>query len=522
MKKSAVILALVLLAGVPLSAQNVLRNLGNRARNAVENTVGNKVEEGVSNAVGSIFEKKDKDKKDKDKKDKDSKESASNGWTCPECGATGNTGSFCDDCGAKQPSAATVSDNGNAAVGGWACPSCGTEGNTGKFCKECGAKRPEGGAATWTCPECGKTGNTGKFCDDCGAQQSTVASAVTEEVKSDFVRGSVVLFQDDFKNEQVGEFPSKWDIQGNGSAETAVINGQKYLHLTTDYNFVEPLMENMKSYLPDVFTLEWDVFCSKAGDLGASSLELIFDMGKNDRVGLFEFAYRSWNPDYWTQYSYQKPNSEDSVNGSNEYEALKSIIKEGQWNHFAVSFNKRALKVYINNHRIINLPNVQAPERFKFWSNGEYKYIGFTNVLLCAGAKELYERETTNLSEAAKAVEQAIAQSGKFVTNNILFDTGKATIKPESKPELEKVAEYMKANPTVRFEVQGHTDNQGSDAVNDPLSQQRAEAVVKALEGMGVDGFNLRAVGKGSHEPVADNSTDAGRAKNRRVEFIKK
>ena len=347
--------------------------------------------------------------------------------------------------------------------------------------------------------------------------------AVSQNVKSDFVRGSVVLFQDDFANEIVGEFPSKWDIQGDGSAETAVINGQKYLHLTTDYNFVEPLMENMKSYLPDVFTLEWDVFCSKAGDLGASSLELIFDMGQqNDRVGLFEFAYRSWNPDYWTQYSYQKPNSEDAVNGTNEYDALKSIIKEGQWNHFAVSFNKRALKIYINDHRIINLPNVQAPERFKFWSNGEYKYVGFTNVLLCAGAKELYERETTNLSEAAKAVEQAIAQTGKFVTNNILFDTGKATIKPESQAEIDKIAEYMKANPTVRFEVQGHTDNQGSDKVNDPLSQQRAEAVVKALEALGVDGFNLRAVGKGSHEPVADNGTEEGRAKNRRVEFVKK
>ena len=58
--------------------------------------------------------------------------------------------------------------------------------------------------------------------------------------------------------------------------------------------------------------------------------------------------------------------------------------------------------------------------------------------------------------------------------------------------------------------------------MNDPLSQQRAEAVVKALEGLGVDGFNLRAVGKGSKEPVADNSTDEGRAKNRRVVFVKK
>ena len=108
------------------------------------------------------------------------------------------------------------------------------------------------------------------------------------------------------------------------------------------------------------------------------------------------------------------------------------------------------------------------------------------------------------------------------MTNNILFETGKATLKPESMAEIQKVADYMKKNPAARFEVQGHTDNQGSDKINDPLSQQRAEAVVKALEGMGVDGFNLRAVGKGSHEPIADNGSDEGRAKNRRVEFIKK
>ena len=108
------------------------------------------------------------------------------------------------------------------------------------------------------------------------------------------------------------------------------------------------------------------------------------------------------------------------------------------------------------------------------------------------------------------------------MTNNILFETGKATLKPESMAEIQKVADYMKKNPQARFEVQGHTDNQGSDKINDPLSQQRAESVVKALEGLGVDGFNLRAVGKGSHVPVADNSTADGRAKNRRVEFIKK
>ena len=153
-----------------------------------------------------------------------------------------------------------------------------------------------------------------------------------------------------------------------------------------------------------------------------------------------------------------------------------------------------------------------------FFINGDYKYRGFGNVILAKGGVDLYERNTTDIS----AVERAIQETGMFVTNNILFETGKATLKAESMAEIQKVADFMKKNPGVRFEVQGHTDNQGSDAVNDPLSQQRAEAVVKALEGMGCDPFNLRAVGKGSHEPVADNKTEQGRAKNRRVVFVKK
>lgn len=360
--------------------------------------------------------------------------------------------------------------------------------------------------------------------EDAEVGEQEEPDAVSENVKSDFVRGSVILFEDDFANEQLGEFPSKWDVD-EGSAEVASVNGKKYMNFTDERNFVMPLMKNMDSYLPDVFTLEWDIFCSKVGDFGESQFEFLF-MKKgswNDRAGWVTFTYRSGNPDAWGEFRFEKGSGvEGEARGSYEWKDIKKFIKVGQWNHFAVSFNKRAFKFYINGNRVANLPNAKAPERLMFWCGGNYKYRGLTNVVLAAGAKDLYERNTTDLSAAAAAVEKAIQETGKFVTNNILFETGKATLKPESMEEIQKVAEYMKKNPSARFEVQGHTDNQGSDAINDPLSQQRAEAVVKALEGLGCDPFNLRPVGKGSHEPVADNKTDEGRAKNRRVEFIKK
>ena len=366
--------------------------------------------------------------------------------------------------------------------------------------------------------------NDADYEDDEVGDGDDTPDADTQNQKSDFVRGSVILFEDNMDGEQMGEFPSKWDVD-EGNAEIASINGKKYMNFTTERNYMKPLMKDMKSYLPDVFTLEWDLFLSKAGDFGSMDFEMQF-MKKgswNDRAGWVTLTYRPDNPDAYGHYRFEKGNGADGESrGEYEWNQIKKYIKIGQWNHFAASFNKRAFKFYINGNRIVNIPNAKAPETLLVWCGGKYKYRGITNVVLAAGAKDLYERNTTDLSAAAAAVEKAIAETGKFVTNNILFETGKATLKPESMEEIQKVADYMKKNPTARFEVQGHTDNQGSDKINDPLSQQRAEAVVKALESLGCDPFNMRAVGKGSHEPVAPNTTDEGRAKNRRVEFIKK
>ena len=363
-----------------------------------------------------------------------------------------------------------------------------------------------------------KTSKAKKQAEDAAEEVDDTPDAVAQNQKSDFVRGSVILFSDDFANEQMGEFPSKWDVS-EGSLETASISGKKYAHSNAPDSRFSPLMENMKSYLPEVFTLEWDEFFCKAGEIPDFPFEFQFLDASGNQTGHIYLRYRPGNPDCYGNYTFKKGGGIDqNVGGSMDWDHLKQYTKVGQWNHFAISFNKRAFKFYLNGTRIINLPNVAAPARFEFIIQDENPYRGVANVVLAKGAVELYQRQATDLS----AVEKAIAETGKFVTNNILFETGKATLKPESMEEIQKVADYMKKNPSVRFEVQGHTDNQGSDKINDPLSQQRAEAVVKALAQLGCDEFNLRAVGKGSHEPVADNKTDAGRAKNRRVEFIKK
>ena len=344
--------------------------------------------------------------------------------------------------------------------------------------------------------------------DESSAKQKK--SAKGEENKSDFVPGTVVIFEDNLQGEQMGEFPSKWDLIEN-NAEVAKMNGKMAIKFEHGSNTeITPLIKDgNKKYLPEVYTLEFDFFATGKEDTNtAYRLYLNSENDRHNSSIWFSQDRMTWD--------IQKPNSDDNVNGNS---SLEDVMELNDWNHFALSFNKRALKVYVNGKRIINIPNAKAMDWFsvetEFWED-HVDYI--TNIRLAKGGVELYDRNEQSMT----AVEKAIAETGKFVTNNILFETGKATLKPESMAEIQKVADYMKKNPTARFEVQGHTDNQGSDAVNDPLSQQRAEAVVKALEGLGCDPFNMRAVGKGSHEPVADNKTEAGRAQNRRVVFVKK
>ena len=332
--------------------------------------------------------------------------------------------------------------------------------------------------------------------------------------QTDFVPGAVAFFEDNLQNEQMGEFPSKWDLI-EGSTDVAIMKGKKCIHFEPGTR-IEPLMTNQQSYIPDVFTLEFDFWMNDPKTEMSNCYELEFKDADGGDVYEIRIGESYSKLEVTCRFMSTTGDWRDS-GGGKTWE-----MKKNDWSHFAMSFNKRALKIYVNNKRVINIPNCKPAVRMKIhqaeWGgfHGNKNYM--TNFRYAKGAMELYEQKVTDMS----AVEKAIAETGKFVTNNILFETGKATLKPESMAEIQKVADYMKKNPTARFEVQGHTDNQGSDAINDPLSQQRAESVVKALEGLGCDPFNMRAVGKGSHEPVADNATEAGRAKNRRVEFIKK
>ena len=111
-------------------------------------------------------------------------------------------------------------------------------------------------------------------------------------------------------------------------------------------------------------------------------------------------------------------------------------------------------------------------------------------------------------------------QCVKVSFGDILFATGKYDLNANSKSSVQQLANLLKSEPDVLIDIQGHTDNTGSDKINDPLSQNRAQAVAQYLVQCGVPATQFNNVsGFGSHNPIADNSTVAGRAQNRRVEI---
>ncbi|MHB0973551.1 MAG: OmpA family protein [Thiobacillus sp.] len=137
-----------------------------------------------------------------------------------------------------------------------------------------------------------------------------------------------------------------------------------------------------------------------------------------------------------------------------------------------------------------------------------------------------------HMEEQKKAMEQATQGTGVSVSqtadnrlkldipSDVSFDTGRYDIKPNLRPILDRFATTLNQNPVTTVTIIGHTDSTGTDAINNPLSVNRAAATRDYLVARGVAASRIAIDGRGSHEPVADNNTAAGRAKNRRVEIF--
>lgn len=351
------------------------------------------------------------------------------------------------------------------------------------------------------------TGNSSDTTDLPMTTDETVTDAASGSTRTwskyNFVPGEEIIFEDDLSREENGEFPSRWDLV-TGNAENAVMDGTNVI-VIGDRSIITPLLES-ENYLPEVFTVEFDAFFNDTYSHWQEYIVRFFPgEDSHHEVGENLIVYPL------------RVNKNGASIQSFVEKKMKNFEKQGiqdpdgytGWKHIAISYNQRSLKVFIDEERVLNIPNIELfPLAISIEAydsqNGHIRAI--KNIRIAEGGKKLYDR---------------IVAEGKFVTRGILFDVNKATLKPESMGVINEIASLMKEHIELKFSIEGHTDSDGEDAHNLKLSEERAIAVKEALTALGIDGARMQARGMGETVPVSDNASPEGKANNRRVEFVK-
>jgi OOP family OmpA-OmpF porin len=316
----------------------------------------------------------------------------------------------------------------------------------------------------------------------------------------DFVPGNKVLFYTDFSEDRVGNFARGLKYV-SGPAEIVEMDGEKVLRATGPSVFLVPLARR----LPQRFTLEIDAIAPMSGALHRA---VMFEGGDKWLANAQSTAI-TWNPrGAW----YEGSGKNMGESGVRVPDAMRPSMT-GAVVHLRVLMDSGYFKMYANERRLYNIPEFM------------FKRDSVIRVALEGSEAEGMAVYITGIRVAESDTDvlyDALSAKGRWATQGILFATGKADLRPESRPVLKEIASTMKKYGDLRILIEGHTDNVGTPASNLALSDARAAAVKAALVAdYAADEARITTKGMGDTKPVVPNATSAGRAQNRRVEIVK-
>ncbi len=326
--------------------------------------------------------------------------------------------------------------------------------------------------------------------------------------KFTFEPGNKILFYDDFQKDAVGDFPVNWETNGSGEVVTNSIYEGKWLSISGRSGYLPSTVE-----LPENYTVEFDLATNGFGNNNsASSLTVAFLNKKNyTMAGAGGHAHFKINLSKSAGLSIGNTGAKGTPRIGTK---LNLKFRLDTLVHFSITVNKNRLRIWMGEDKITDVPSLLAGNM------GRYMLFETYGINPEKGHTVLISN--FKIAESKEDLRSQLLDKGRFSTTGIYFNTDKADIKPESYAIIKSVADYLQENPDVKIQVIGHTDAQGEDNYNLQLSERRAKAVIQALvQQFGIDESRLSALGKGETEPVDDNSTEKGRANNRRVEFVK-
>ncbi len=319
---------------------------------------------------------------------------------------------------------------------------------------------------------------------------TAVAEDMTLYTKYDFVPGDKVIFYDDLAKEELGEFPSRWNLQ-RGVYEIAKAAGQTWI-LCTDEGAISPKIP--LGALPDRYTVEMDIYSAEKSN-GWYSIHWINAAG--ERIGRLKIGYSEMT----------------SLEILDKELSGKDIPTLTPGRHtLRIMATKTTIKCYVDQERVANVPKVEGFAPVGFVVEMDPYFDGQQNCRI----------GTFRYAEGGKSLREQLDESGRIVTHGILFDSGSDRIKAESYKTLTDIGTMLAEDASLRLSIEGHTDADGADDANLKLSQARAAAVRTYLGGKhGIDGGRLETKGLGEGKPIDTNDTPEGKANNRRVELVK-
>ncbi|MDF2190350.1 OmpA family protein [Paraflavitalea sp. CAU 1676] len=341
----------------------------------------------------------------------------------------------------------------------------------------------------------------------------------------DFIPGDNILYLEDFAGDAVGELPLKWVSNNRGETVTVERMPGKWFRLFPGSRFASPAFKK----LPASFTMEADLMLKFSGEGGyvypeveIKLLELLAgDANVNsyvvnqdalNEVALVLMPAGEGKPLSVSLKSYVK----GSTHFSNAPKEIKAVTDNGGVLHLSVWVQQQRVRYWINGEKIFDIP-LGVPSKVGINRTGfSVESSLYTEDQLGIFVSNL------KLAEGTPDMRSKLLTEGRLVTNGILFDVDADRIKPESAGVLKELAAVLKENPTLKVKIIGHTDSDGDVQKNLDLSRRRSVAVQNSLvKDYGIEEGRLQTEGKGESAPIADNNTAAGKAKNRRVEFVR-
>lgn len=332
--------------------------------------------------------------------------------------------------------------------------------------------------------------------------------------KFDFVPGDQLIAFEDFSQDAVGDFPARWNT--NSSGEVVTVDGAEgrwFKFGGSGMAYPESL-----GVLPEQFTLEFDV-TGLEEQVSCSDLYVYLRTAegsllseKVDGMVRLRVVPRGAGTDGepYSEVQVWDREGNDAMSNTRSLTAPASTMRP-PISRVSIQRQKGRLRMYLDEEKVWDLPRAFSDAinyRLVLENNGcEEQPILITNLRVAVGAPDVRNKLITD---------------GRLVTHGILFDSGKDQVKPESYGTLKEIATALNENPSVKVRIIGHTDSDGDDAKNLDLSKRRAAAVKDALiTEFKVDAGRMQTDGKGESDPAGPNDTPAGKANNRRVEFVK-